>query len=97
MGSSGSSDASLAGGLCLPGETHTSKHPSLTNRPLDVSHSEEAKLPLGGCKNLFVGLLYLLYALYGSIMQYVVCYLASGPFPGPPLSPCGASTLMGER
>lgn len=50
MGSSASSDASLAGGLSLPGETHTSKHPSLSTPPLDVSHSGEAKLPPGGAR-----------------------------------------------
>lgn len=69
MGSSASSDASVGGGLSLPGETHTSKHPSLTAQPLNVFHSLEAKLPPGGCESLFVGLLYLLSALNGSIMQ----------------------------
>lgn len=47
MGSSASSDASLAGGLSLPGETHTSKHPSLTEQARDATHSGEAKLPPG--------------------------------------------------
>lgn len=96
MGSSVSSDASLAGGLSLPGETHISKHPSLPAQTLHVSHSGEAELPPGGLRAV-LGLLYLLCALYASIMQPAVFYLASGPFPGPPLSPFDAGTLMGER
>lgn len=33
----------------------------------------------------------------GHLSQVVVFYLASGSFPGPPLSPCGASILKKER
>lgn len=70
MGSSASSDASLAGGLSLSGvETHTSKHPSLTTQPPRHDSFRGSKITSPSCKSLFVGLLYLLCAFYSSIMQ----------------------------
>lgn len=84
------------------GDTHQQAPIIHRVNPLTCSHSGEAKLGVRAvcvCVCLCVGggLLYVLFTLYSSIMRRVVFYLASGPFPGPPLSPCGASTLMGER
>lgn len=68
MGSSASSDASLAGGLSLPADTHQQTPISHHETPPRVSF-RRSKITSGWCKSMFVGLLYLPFALYASIMQ----------------------------
>lgn len=64
--------------------------PSCTNT--NYSHNPSRRIKI---TSIAVRATYWIYHLHSTPQS--VFYLASGPFPGPPLSPCGASTLMEEK